>query len=155
MDIPNPLSPHLFIVHCFRQILRATSRIGTELLYVGSSWTSCLCLSMSRGLQGYRGIRWLITLLYTSYFLLLMYLSRISGLLSGTSLSGLGFILFSNFTSVFINGHRDFVFWHLYSPKFSRQLQCHFRHPFVTRPWTAFINSNCSVVMTEPTNHSS
>ena len=49
MDIPDPLSPHLPIVHCFRQILRATSRIGTELLYVDSNWTSCLCLSMWRG----------------------------------------------------------------------------------------------------------
>ena len=37
----NPLSTHLPIVHCFRQILRATSRIGTDLLYVGSNWTSC------------------------------------------------------------------------------------------------------------------
>ena len=33
-DIPDTLLPHLPIVHCFRQILRATSRIGTELLYV-------------------------------------------------------------------------------------------------------------------------
>ena len=39
-------SPPLLIVHCFRQVLRATSRIGTELLYVGSSWSSCLCSSM-------------------------------------------------------------------------------------------------------------
>ena len=39
-DIPDPLSPHLPIVHCFWQILSATPRIGTELLYVGSSWTS-------------------------------------------------------------------------------------------------------------------
>ena len=48
-DIPGRLSPHLPIVHWFRQILRATSRIGTELLYVGSNWTSCLCSSMCRG----------------------------------------------------------------------------------------------------------
>ena len=39
-DIPDPLSPQLPIVPCFRQILRATSRIGTELLYVGLNWTS-------------------------------------------------------------------------------------------------------------------
>ena len=45
-DIPDPLSSHLPIVHCFRQILRATSRIGTELLYVGSNWTSCFSSSM-------------------------------------------------------------------------------------------------------------
>ena len=35
MDIPDPLSPRLPIVQYFRQILSATSRIGTELLYVG------------------------------------------------------------------------------------------------------------------------
>ena len=52
-DIPDPLSPHIPIVHCFWQILRATFRIGTELLYVGSSWTSCLCLSLWRGPQEY------------------------------------------------------------------------------------------------------
>ena len=52
-DISGPLLPHLLIVHCFWQVLKATSRIGTELLYVGSSWTSCLCLSMWRGLQEY------------------------------------------------------------------------------------------------------
>ena len=33
-DIPDPLSSPLPIVHCFRKVLRATSRIGTELLYV-------------------------------------------------------------------------------------------------------------------------
>ena len=33
-DIPDPLSPPLPIIHCFQQVLRATSRIGTELLYV-------------------------------------------------------------------------------------------------------------------------
>ena len=48
-DIPDPLSLHLRIVHCFLQILRATPRIGTELLYVGSSWMPCLSSSMWRG----------------------------------------------------------------------------------------------------------
>ena len=52
-DISDLLSLHLPIVHCFRQILRATSRIGKELLYVGLNWTSCLCSSMWRGLQEY------------------------------------------------------------------------------------------------------
>ena len=42
-DISDPLSPHLPIVHCFLQVLKSTSLIGTELLYVGSSETSCLC----------------------------------------------------------------------------------------------------------------
>ena len=35
--ISDPLSPHLPIVHCFQQVLKATSHIGTELLYVVSS----------------------------------------------------------------------------------------------------------------------
>ena len=49
MDIPDRLSPHLPIIHCFRQIPRATFYIGTELLYVGSNWTSCLYSSMWKG----------------------------------------------------------------------------------------------------------
>ena len=53
MDIPDPLSPHLPIIHCFWQILRATSCIGTELLYVGLNWMSCLCSFMWRGPQEY------------------------------------------------------------------------------------------------------
>ena len=40
-DIPVPLSPPLPIVHRFRQILRATPRIHTELQYVGSCWSPC------------------------------------------------------------------------------------------------------------------
>ena len=40
MDIPDPLSAPLPIVHCFRYVFGATSRIGTELLLVGSS---CPC----------------------------------------------------------------------------------------------------------------
>ena len=38
MDIPDPFSPPLLIVHCFRKVLRATCRI-----YRG--WLSCLCSS--------------------------------------------------------------------------------------------------------------
>ena len=48
-DIPDPFSPTSSLAHCFRQVFKATSRIGTELLYVGSSWPSCLCSSMWRG----------------------------------------------------------------------------------------------------------
>ena len=47
------LSPYLRVVHCFQQVLRATPHIGTELLYVGLSWSSCLCSSMWRGPQEY------------------------------------------------------------------------------------------------------
>ena len=45
-DIPDPLSPLPPIVHCFRLVLRVTSRILTELLYVGSSWSPCFCSAM-------------------------------------------------------------------------------------------------------------
>ena len=41
-DISDPFSPPLPIIHCFWQIFRVTSNICTELLYVCSSWTSCL-----------------------------------------------------------------------------------------------------------------
>ena len=50
---PDPLSPPLPIIHCFRQVFRATPRICTKLLYVGSSWSHCLCSSMWRGPQEY------------------------------------------------------------------------------------------------------
>ena len=52
-DIPDPLSLPLPIVHCFRQVFRATSHIGRELQYVGSSRSSCLCSAMWRGPQQY------------------------------------------------------------------------------------------------------
>ena len=52
-DIPDPISPPLPIVHWFRQVFRATSRIDTELLYVGSSCSSCFCSSMWRGPHEY------------------------------------------------------------------------------------------------------
>ena len=48
-DNPYPLSPLLPIVHRFWQVLGATSRILTELLYVGSSWSPCFCLAMWGG----------------------------------------------------------------------------------------------------------
>ena len=48
-DIPDSFYPFFSSVHCFRQVFRATSCIGTELLYVGSSWSSCICSSMWKG----------------------------------------------------------------------------------------------------------
>ena len=38
MDISDPFSPPLPIVHCFQQVFRATPLIYSELLYVGLSW---------------------------------------------------------------------------------------------------------------------
>ena len=51
--ISDPLSQPLPIVHCFWQFFLASSSICTELLYVYSSWTSCLCSSQWRGPQEY------------------------------------------------------------------------------------------------------
>ena len=48
---------------------------------------------------------------------------RFSGLLSGTSLGGLGLFLASVSTYVLINGLKDFDFRSLYSPKFPCQPQ--------------------------------
>ena len=48
-DLPDSHSLPVSIVHRSREVFQATSCIETELLYVGSSWSSYLCLSMWRG----------------------------------------------------------------------------------------------------------
>ena len=53
MDLPDPLPPPFSIVHRFRPVFKTTSCIGTELLYIGSCWSSCLCSVMWRGAQEY------------------------------------------------------------------------------------------------------
>ena len=50
-NIPDPLSPPLPIVHRFWQILRSTSRILSELLHVGSSWSPCFCSAIWWGVH--------------------------------------------------------------------------------------------------------
>ena len=52
-DLSDPLPPLFSIVHRSRLVFKAISCIGTELLYVGSSWSSCLCSSMWKGSQEY------------------------------------------------------------------------------------------------------
>ena len=52
-DIPDRLSPFLPIIHCLRQVFRVTSRVLTQLLYVGSCWSSHSCTSMCGGPQEY------------------------------------------------------------------------------------------------------
>ena len=47
-SLATPLYRPLFPV-----VFRVTSHIYTELLYVGSSWSSCLCSAMRRGPQEY------------------------------------------------------------------------------------------------------
>ena len=51
--IHDSFSPPLSIVYRFRQVFRDTSCIGTVLLYLGSSWSSCFCSSMWRRQQEY------------------------------------------------------------------------------------------------------
>ena len=60
-DILDPLSSLFFIVHCFRQVFRVTYRIGTELLYVGPSWSSCLFSSMWWGPREYITYEFVLT----------------------------------------------------------------------------------------------
>ena len=52
-DAPKTLPPPVSIVHRFQQILKDTSCIGTEQLYIGGSWSSCLCSNKWRGPQEY------------------------------------------------------------------------------------------------------
>ena len=59
MDIPDPLSPLLPNVHFFRQVLMATSRIGTDLLYVYSGWSSSLW-RLCEGIQRSDVFLWII-----------------------------------------------------------------------------------------------
>ena len=48
-DLPDSLSPPVSIVHRSLEVFQTTSCIGTELLYIGSSRSSSLWLSMGRG----------------------------------------------------------------------------------------------------------
>ena len=45
-DLPDPLLPPTSIAHRFWLVFKATSCIGTELLYVSPIWTLCLCSFM-------------------------------------------------------------------------------------------------------------
>ncbi len=52
-DIPDTLSPRLPIIYRLWQVLRSTSRILTQLLYVCSSWWSNFCPAIYGGPQEY------------------------------------------------------------------------------------------------------
>ena len=56
MDLPDLLSPPLSIVHRSREVFQAPSCIRTELLYIGSSWSSC-----EWGPQEYNAYEFLLT----------------------------------------------------------------------------------------------
>ena len=51
-DLPDLLLPPVSIVLRSREIVKSTFWIGTELLYIGSSRSSCLCSSMWKGATG-------------------------------------------------------------------------------------------------------
>ena len=57
----DPLSTPFSVIHRFRQVLRAPSRIGTELLYVGSSWLSCFARPCEWGPQEYVTYEFVLT----------------------------------------------------------------------------------------------
>ena len=61
-DLPDPFLPPVFVVYCFREVLLATSCIGTELLNIGSCWSSNLCSSMWR-------VHWSTSLMSSSLLL--------------------------------------------------------------------------------------
>ena len=61
MDLPDPLPQPFSIVHRSREVLKATSCIGTELLYIGSSWSSNFRSSMWRGPLEYIAYEFVLT----------------------------------------------------------------------------------------------
>ena len=58
---PDPLTPPVSIVHRSREVFQTSSCIGTELLYIGSSLSSKLCLSMWRDPQEYIAYEFVLT----------------------------------------------------------------------------------------------
>ena len=62
----DPLSPPVSIVHRSREVVQATPCIGTELLSIGSRWSSKLCSSMWRGLLEYIAYDFVLTSLAAS-----------------------------------------------------------------------------------------
>ena len=49
IELPDFPLPPFSIVHSSQLVFKAISCISTELLHIGSSWSSCLCSSMWRG----------------------------------------------------------------------------------------------------------
>ena len=49
------------LIHYFQEVFQATSYIGTELLYISSSWSSNFCSSMWRGPQEYISYKFVLT----------------------------------------------------------------------------------------------
>ena len=60
-DLLDPLSPPISIIHHSRVVFKPISRIGTELLYIFSRWSTCLCSSMWRGPHEYITYEFVLT----------------------------------------------------------------------------------------------
>ena len=60
-DLLDPLSPPVSIAYRSREVFKATSCIGTELFYIGSCRSSCLCSSMWKGSQEYIAYEFVLT----------------------------------------------------------------------------------------------
>ena len=50
-DIPDALSRPVSIVYCSREVFQGISSIGTELLYLGSSWSYYFCEGAHRSIS--------------------------------------------------------------------------------------------------------
>ena len=61
MDLSDPLSLPVYIVHRSQEVFQAISCIGTELLYIGSSWSSYICSSVWRGPRKYIAYKFVLT----------------------------------------------------------------------------------------------
>ena len=60
-DLPDPISLPVSILHRFREVFQATPCIGIEVLYMCSSWSSCLCSSIWRGQREYIAYEFVLT----------------------------------------------------------------------------------------------
>ena len=60
-DLPDALSPPVFILHYSWEVFKAISCIGTKLLYTGSCWSLSLCSSMWKGPREYIGYEFVFT----------------------------------------------------------------------------------------------
>ena len=63
MDLHDPLLSSVSIVHRSQEVLQVISCISTELLHIGSSWSSKLCSSMWRGPHEYTAYNFVLTFL--------------------------------------------------------------------------------------------
>ena len=61
MGLPDPLSPPVSIVHRSGEVFKAIVSLDTDLLYMGSGWSSYLCLSMWKGPQEYVAYEFVLT----------------------------------------------------------------------------------------------